>query len=496
MLAAVVLVAGACSTSDDEGRAADASPATTNPTATTAPVPAASTRQPTVDPATLEGPVTVGKPSFPADPRPVDLVAVRYEESEWFASGTASAFAAEGEIGQDGEWSVTPTTTASYKTRFVVRKPANPADFNGTVVVEWLNVSAVEANPEWTYTNRAIVDRGAAWVGVSVQSFGVVGGTALLQLDDAQQSAASNGGIKASNPERYGSLEHPGDTYAFDIYSQIGAALRSDGAKVFGTAPKWVLAAGESQSAGFLTGYINAFQKTTDVYDGFFVHSRGAGAAQPDGSRAVSDSSTPFHMRTDLDVPILVFQTETDVGPLLRFATARQPDTDLLRIWEVAGTAHADSYLVGGNFPLCPAGINQGPQHWVATAAMDALIGWVTEGTPPSKSDPIQTESENATTVVRDEHGLALGGVRTPAVEAPTMRLTGAAAPDAPIICALFGGSSPFTPAELKALYPTQDAYLAKFDAALDAAIEAGFVRGADRGAYTAEGHAFTVPTA
>ena len=453
-----------------------------------------SARMPTADPATLEGPVTVGQPSYPADPRPVDLAAAGYEESEWFASGTASAYAADGELGADGEWSATPTTTAPYKTRFVVRRPADPADFDGTVVVEWLNVSAVEASPEWTYTNRAIVDRGAAWVGVSVQAFGVVGGEALIQLGDPTQEAASNGGIKASNPERYGSLEHPGDTYAFDIYSQIGAALRSDAAAdVFGAAPQHVVAAGESQSASYLTGYINAFQETTDVFDGFFVHSRGSGAANPDGTRAVRGSQPAVHMRTDLDVPVLVFETETDVGPLLKFATARQPDTDLLRVWEVAGTAHADGYLVGGSFPLCPAGINQGPQHWVTTAAMDALIGWITDGTTPPKGDRIETEGDDGTTIVRDEYDLARGGIRTPAVDAPTMRLTGEAAPDAPVICALFGGSSPFTAEEVAALYPTQQDYLTKFDAALDASIESGFVRESDREAYTAEGHAFTV---
>ena len=36
-----------------------------------------------------------------------------------------------------------------------------------------------------------------------------------------------------------------------------------------------VIADGESQSAGRMVTYINAVRPTTDVFDGFLVHSRG-----------------------------------------------------------------------------------------------------------------------------------------------------------------------------------------------------------------------------
>src|SRR4051794_31380292 len=46
-------------------------------------------RKPNVQPAVLEGPITVGQIAPPADPRAVDLNAIGYTQEEFFASGTA-----------------------------------------------------------------------------------------------------------------------------------------------------------------------------------------------------------------------------------------------------------------------------------------------------------------------------------------------------------------------------------------------------------------------
>lgn len=481
LLLALSLVA-ACSSDDDGGDEA-ATGGTTSTTEAFAP------RQPEVEPAALEGPITVGELSGPADPRPVDLDAIGYVQEEWFAGGTATRFRGEGELGEDGRWTAVPESEAPYKTRVIVRRPADPEDFDGTVVLEWFNVSAVEASPEWSYVSPAIVDAGAAYVGVSVQALGVVGGQALIQTGDPQQAAGA-GGIKGGNPERYGSLEHPGDAFAYDIWSQVGAAVRT-GELTDGIEPRFVVAAGESQSAFFLTTYHNAIQPLSNAFDGFFIHSRGASGAQLDGTRVVGGDAKPVKLRTDLDVPVLVFETETDVGPRLRFGEARQPDHGALRIWEAAGTAHADAHLVGRDFALCPAGINDGPQHYVATAGLEALLRWVADEAEPASGEPIETDG---TTVLRDELGIALGGIRTPSVEVPTRRLSGEAQPDAPLLCSLFGSSAPFDDATLSSLYESQEDYLARFDAALDDAVEAGFVRAADREAYAAEAREVVIP--
>lgn len=93
----------------------------------------------------------------------------------------------------------------------LVRRPAEAGRFNGTVVVEWLNVSAfMDASVEWTYTHTELIRGGYAWAGVSAQHAGVTGSPYPGQ-------AAPGGGLKGWDPERYGDLSHPGDDYSYDI---------------------------------------------------------------------------------------------------------------------------------------------------------------------------------------------------------------------------------------------------------------------------------------
>jgi hypothetical protein len=442
------------------------------------------------EPATIEGPITTGTISLFAEPRPIDLAELGYMQEEFFAAGAAASYKTKGELSHDGRWDVSVDTEAPYKTRFVVRRPKDPAAFKGTVVLEWLNVSAVETSPEWVYTHKALVDDGAAWVGVSVQALGVNGGESALQTGNLEQ-ASRNKGIKGNNPERYGTLEHPGDEYAFDIYSQIGAAFRgAGGAKALGGGKTArLIAAGESQSASYMTGYINAFQSRTNVFDGFFVHSRSSSAAHPDGTRDARGADVRFRFRDDLDVPVIAVETETDIN-LMRYGTARQPDTDNLRVWEVAGTAHADFYLLDSEFAPCPAGINRGPSHYLTESGMAALLAWTEKGEAPPHGQRLKTTAPDSVDIVRDADGNALGGIRTPAVDVPAATLTGAAAPGAPVLCALFGGTTPFDEAELAERYGTKEKYLEAFDKALDSVIAKGFVRKADRAEFHAEAEA------
>ena len=88
-----------------------------------------------------------GTPLLPGDTA-FDLASVGYERSEFFLDGTANAYSSAVPLASDGEWTVAPSLPRSYKTRIVVNRPTDPRDFNGTVVVEWLNVSGqVDAAP-------------------------------------------------------------------------------------------------------------------------------------------------------------------------------------------------------------------------------------------------------------------------------------------------------------------------------------------------------------
>ncbi len=81
-----------------------------------------------------------------------------------------------------------------------------------------------------------------------------------------------------------------------------------------------------------------------------------------------------------------MFETQTDLITL-GYAAAQQPNTDRIRTWEVAGTSHADAYIVGSNATAlgCTQPINDGPQHVVVQAAFTAFDNWVVHGTPPPR---------------------------------------------------------------------------------------------------------------
>ena len=500
VLMAMSVVIGACSGDDDDGGdAADRSDQSDGSGADAGgggdaerEIPGDDVRRPTV-----RGPLTEGAQAGPFIAMPAELAErYHYDEREYLLEGEATSYAVDGEQGGDGRWSVSEADSAPYVTRILVRAPSDPEAFDGTVFVEWLNVSAgIDADAGFGLAYDEILREGSAWVGVSAQSAGIEGGGALSIPGIELQ------GLKDWDPERYGELSHPGDQYSYDIFSQAAQALwRPDevGIDVLdGLRPTHVIATGESQSAARMVTYVNAVQPVARIYDGFLVHSRGgSGAPLDDGSSVLGDIG-PVNIRTDLDQPVLQFETETDLFGVLGFHPARQDDSDTVRTWEVAGTAHADQatldYRSGagltegfgglgsaaGGDPSDPGGlgalcgsINQGPQGLVLRAAVHALRAWVVEGTSPPESPRLEVDGD---AIARDDRGIALGGIRTAAVDAPTAVLTGESDADS-IICVLFGGTTPFDAATLAELYPTHDDYVAAVTEATDAAVAAGFV--------------------
>jgi len=58
----------------------------------------------------------------------------------------------------------------------MVRRPIDPERFNGTVVVEWINVTGgTDINPGWMLLRRQILRDDYAYVGVSAQPWGHAG---------------------------------------------------------------------------------------------------------------------------------------------------------------------------------------------------------------------------------------------------------------------------------------------------------------------------------
>lgn len=483
-VAALLLVA-ACSGDDDASNDA-ATPTIEESTTTTEP-------EPTGPAADVSEELTGGNGIFVGSP-PDRVDDPAYVASEFVAAGTAEALAVEGTLTSDGRWTLTPDRSADYRSRIVVRSPEDPDDFSGVVLLEWMNVSGgIDADPGWSTLQEEIVRQGHIWIGVSAQALGIEGGEVRVSLGEVEGSDAIGKGLRAIDPDRYGSLGHPGDGYSFDIYSQVARAVRV-GIPGTDLTPTHVIATGQSQSAYALVTYLNGFQPETDAFDGFFVHSRGATGFPvevPDaGGSEITDAlaGEPTIVRTDLDVPVTVLQAENDLFGPLRSIDARQDDTDQLRLWEVAGTAHADIRLTGETAAAsidCGAPINDGPMHLVAKAAFRGLVTWVENGTAPPEAPRLEL-TDDGSAIARDADGIALGGIRTPPVEVPTEVLSGEPGPSGEIFCILSGSVLPLPAPAPGERYGSLDGYLRAFDESVDATIDAGFVLDDDRAALEA----------
>jgi hypothetical protein len=433
-----------------------------------------------------------------------DLDAISYQSAEFFLSGDAHSYGSAASLSADGRWTTAPdATTAAYVTRVLVHTPKSPRRFSGSVYVEWLNVTGgVDASPDWVHGHLQIAREGAAWVGVSAQ---------LVGVNQLKCAAVGPGCPGAGDPARYASLVHPGDSYSYDIFSQAGQAIR-DGNLLGDLRARHVLAMGESQSAGRLVTYIDGVHPLVRVFDGFLVHSRGSSGAALTQPPLASVPVARAAIRDDLDVPTIVFESETDV-----FNSAlqvRQPETPHgeFRLWEVAGTAHFDDYglLIGlsdvgdgqgeiANLAAmqdpptegapgvieCALPINTGPMHWVFDAAVSWIDRWARFGTPPPIAPRLQATSAPGVSPVvfaTDSHGNVRGGIRTPHVDVPIAKLTGTGntgAPGAPPtsqFCSIFGETVPFTAGDLAALYPNHGRFVASYATASWKAVRSQFL--------------------
>jgi hypothetical protein len=263
-----------------------------------------------------------------------------------------------------------------------------------------------------------------------------------------------------------------------------------------------VVAVGESQSAFALVTYVNGVQPLTNAFDGFFVHSRGAASLPLPAPGEFADIASsiggvPTTFRTDAEVPIFQIQAENDVVGVMGSAAVRQPDSDLFRLWEVPGTAHADLHLIGESTAEvvdCGVPINDGPLHIVAKAAFRHLVSWIEAGEPPPEAPPIELSGDAAPVIQREPDGTAVGGVRTPPVDVPVRVLSVVQGQSSEVFCLLLGSTAAMPEARIAELYPSRAEFEEQFAAAIDEAIEAGYVLVEDREALEGYAHPELVP--
>jgi Alpha/beta hydrolase domain len=217
------------------------------------------------------------------------------------------------------------------------------------------------------------------------------------------------------------------------------------------------------------------------------VHSRGGGAFPIEGGSVTSATRGSVAIRTDIDidVPVLMLETETDEAGPLAYFPARQPDTDRIRLWDVAGGAHADTWLVpaaGVGVLGCKGRINEAPTHYVIEAALHGIDTWIRAGTPPPPAPRMDVRMVRGAPVIqRDALGIAKGGIRTAAVDGPVAVYSGTAASGGNFSCTLFGSTRPVSKATLAGRYPTRAAYVSAVTKATDEAIDHGWLLPVDR---------------
>lgn len=407
---------------------------------------------------TVTGPIA--QPVAPGDPSRQyiffssnhELPARGYVEEEYFISGTATRYATPNQTnpGPGSEGTVIAPSPQAYKTRMVIRRPADPAKFNGVVLVEWFNVTNnFDADNVWFFAWEHMMRAGYAWVGVSAQRVGV----AALKAWSSRYSTLD---VTVGNTVN-------DDSLSYDIFSQAGQALMSPrGVDMLGgLKPRQFIAIGESQSSQRLAAYSNSIQPLHNLYDGVLMLS-------PIGQR----------VRQDLTVPVFKVLTEWDVTGANE-GNVRQDDrrvpNGFVR-WEVAGTSHVDQHLRDSREPLelrdngisseatnldppPPNGCNvkpvgtRVPTTYVLASAFDKMVTWIDTGVAPPSAPLLELVPGTGSPriAVRDALGIAQGGIRLAQVVAPTRINNGTNS--GPGACVRWGYSTPIDQATLNTMY-------------------------------------------
>ena len=381
-----------------------------------------------------------------------------YLEEEFYVEGVADVYLADGKV--------TATLGAEaphpFRTRITVHRPRTPDRFNGTVILEWNNISGgQDQENEWYWAHEHFMRAGYAHIGVSAQAAGI----------------NSPDGLRNWSPTRYGSLDvNAGGKFTFqlsnDVFTQIARAVKqAGGARALGgLRVKNVIAAGHSSSARRLAFYYNSIQPVARAIDAFVLHSVGA------------DS-----LRTDLATPVWKVLSESDG---IEASPRHQLDSRFIRTWQIAGAAHAGRDLIDPlrtlfdrDFPsrvvadTCDRQpLSEVPVHVVLAAVYDGMKRWIERGSQPPHAPSIKLGSGPGTdsVIARDRFGDALGGIRLASVDVPIATNTGMNRGSR--FCPIYGSHVAFADTTLARLYPTHEKYVAEVTRVTNDNLKAGFI--------------------
>lgn len=382
------------------------------------------------------GSVYVSDQSHAAGHTPADY---GYVAEEYFVTGTAN-----------GE---------PYKTRFVIRRPGNDADFNGLVLAESMHGSG--SAHMFEFSAAYLMDGGYIAVDILTTS-------PQIMVD---HNAARYESLSISNGQ------------ANDILAQVGALVKSEDGPIRDLDVRKMVLGGTSMSAGTLINYlaVHPRYRTPDmqhIYDGYFPTSTGSDVPR-------------------VDVPVIQMPTQLEV----QSNTTRRDDGDepgnQYRNYEFAASGHVDARDNVRLLPNpCEHPLETIPMQAFWSVSLDHLFRWVDEGIVPPRAPRIWLDRDvenDGSQMVLDEHGNPVGGIRSPYVEVPVAVYTaGNTAADplppevseyvaangafgAQTMCRLSNYQYMFDDARLQELYGSPRAYRRAFEASLDALEDAGW---------------------
>ena len=364
-------------------------------------------------------------------------------------------------------------------TRLLVRLPSDPAARSGRVVVEPFNTSnGPDSDVIWSRASTLLQAQGDAWVGVSVRS----------------SSARS---LERHDPIRYADVDIPTNDVAWDVLRQVGALLKQGSLhSPVGERPAdHLYLCGYSQSGADTATFAMAFHPNarmddgSPVYDGYLpaAHS-GSLTAIASGTAALPQFETAAMV--PVDVPVIDIETQCDVegfraqlksgavhvsagGATVRRADG-DDDQDRFRLYEVAGAPHAD------RVPGCDGDGSSFPTSAFVRAALRRLMEWSEDGIVAPRSPRLELATLDVVSVAAaDDHGNAIGGVRSPFVDVPlshyAVHSTGGAR------CLMAGRETPLPADVLRREYGDAGAYMQRFTERLDDTMAAGFLLEVDR---------------
>ena len=421
--------------------------------------------------------------------QPVDLATRGYLEAELLVSGYANVY----DWAEAGSAAAVTVRNADipYTTRILVRRPTDVRKFSGRVVVELLNPSGqYDFAPLWGFSHEHFLRRGDVWVGVTVKPVAA----ATLQKFDAVRYGAL--GFALRQPADCTDPADAENGLAWDAIAQVGALLRSSSKEnpLLDLNPQRVIAAGYSQTGGYVITFANALHAGLRLGDGApifngYLNAAGATAApirQCAAPLAAGDARRNMRAR---DVPYVAVMTESDFNRALPAADDSDAAADVSRRYEIAGAAHSGPFAAGLPAPadLALVGFAVPPENLCREPRSDFPLGYAFNAIwqqfdellllkQPMVTVPrIDTDAAHAPLL--DANGNARGGWRLPQIEVPLARYAGHSTPQdgsarATSVCALTGAMQRFEPAKLKTLYRDRNEYLRRFNAAVDQALQ------------------------